>query len=103
MDSIVVALATDSDVRAFYVDTVEVVTVPMPDPALAANELFRGSGSLSADQRLVLDETGNSNGRFDLGDFLAWVRRSNIRLSPSVMQEVQEAMAKENEEFTRKR
>jgi subtilisin len=103
VDSIVVALATEPDVRAFYVDTVEVVTVPMPDPAVAANELFRGSGTLSADQRLALDDAGNGNGRYDLGDFLAWVRRSNIRLSPSVMLEVQQAMERESVEFGRKR
>jgi hypothetical protein len=94
VDSIIVALATDPDVRAFYVDSVEVITVPAPDAALAANELFRGSG-LSATQRLALDEVGNANGRYDLGDFLAWVRQSNIRLSPSVMLEVQEALGRE--------
>jgi hypothetical protein len=80
-----------------------VITVPMPDPAIAASELFRGNGSLSADQRLALDDVGNGNGRFDLGDFLAWVRRSNIRLSPSVMAEVQEVMEREQGAFARKR
>jgi hypothetical protein len=54
------------------------VTVP-PRPAgltvtRAADALFHG-GRLSAGEVEYLDAMGNRNGRYDLGDFLAFVRR----------------------------
>jgi hypothetical protein len=95
VDSIVVTATADPSVRAVYVDTLDVVSVATPEPSVAVRQLFRGGSSLSADQRQVLDAGGNRNGRFDLGDFLAWVRRANIRLSASEMSQVQEVMAEE--------
>ncbi|MEO8478715.1 MAG: hypothetical protein ABI542_03710, partial [Gemmatimonadota bacterium] len=92
VDSIVVTASADPAVRAVYVDTLEVVSVTSPTPTIAVRDLFRGGGQLNADQRVAFDAAGNRNGRFDLGDFLAWVRRNNIRLSTSEMAEVQAAM-----------
>ncbi|HET9065643.1 MAG TPA: S8 family peptidase [Gemmatimonadales bacterium] len=92
VDSIVVTASADPGVRAVYVDTLEVVSVSTPTPSIAVRDLFRGGGQLTTDQRMAFDAGGNRNGRFDLGDFLAWIRRNNIRLNASEMAEVQEAM-----------
>jgi hypothetical protein len=64
-------------------DTVVMVEIAVPTPERAAEELFT-SGRLDAGQRDVLDQGGNRNGRYDLGDFLAWVERAGIRLSASL-------------------
>ena len=56
----------------------------LPEPLTALNELFR-AGSLTDDQRALLDRDGNHNGSYDLGDFLAWVDRTHIRLSASMV------------------
>jgi len=50
----------------------------------AANDLL-GVPSLSAAQRSLLDDEGNKNGTYDLGDFLAWLDRSAQGVSPAVM------------------
>ncbi len=88
VDSIVVQLVADAGFRAVYVDSVEVVNVTSPAPAQAADALFRGSG-LTADQLAILDAAGNKNGRYDLGDFLAWVERGNIQLNAAVRARLQ--------------
>lgn len=87
VDSIVVRETTTQAVVMTYVDTLEIVEVAAPTPEVAVDELFRG-GRLSADQRAAFDGQGNRNGRYDLGDFLAWVERNRIRLSPAVVQQL---------------
>jgi hypothetical protein len=52
--------------------------------AAAANDLL-GVPTLSAAQRAILDEDGNANGTYDLGDFLAWVTLSGQGVPPEVM------------------
>ncbi len=94
VDTITVTLASAPDARAFYVDTVVVTDVAAPAPSIAVRSLFNGAG-LSAQQRSAFDLIGNRNGRFDLGDFLAWVRGANVRLSASEAAEVQAAIIKE--------
>jgi hypothetical protein len=59
---------------------------------LAVDELVRG-GQMHADQRQLLDGEGNRNGYFDLGDFLAWVDRDRIRLSPAMVAKLQSVPA----------
>jgi len=54
-----------------------------------SSSLFR-AGTISDDQRALLDRDGNNNGRYDLGDFLAWVDRDQIRLSPAAMSRLME-------------
>ncbi|HEX3928878.1 MAG TPA: hypothetical protein VHW65_12855 [Gemmatimonadales bacterium] len=80
IDTVHVALQQDASVQAIFVDTMEVVDVPAPDPSVAVDALF-GTSALTSDQRALLDRLGNNNGTFDLGDFLAWVDRQRIVLS----------------------
>ncbi len=80
VDTVVVSLQSDPSVRAQFVDSLEVVAVAVPVPDRAVGDLF-DHGSLTDDQRVALDRQGNNNGRYDLGDFLAWVSRNHIRLS----------------------
>ena len=88
IDTIRVQLTRALDLEAIFVDTLEVVAVQLPDVGIAVEELVRG-GRLSEDQRLLFDRDGNRNGIFDLGDFLAWVDRASIRLSPAQMAQLQ--------------
>jgi M6 family metalloprotease-like protein len=52
--------------------------------AAAATDLL-GGAALSAAQRDILDEDGNNNGTYDLGDFLAWVTLSGQGVPPELM------------------
>jgi len=52
--------------------------------ALLASDLL-GVPSLSDAQRLILDENGNKNGAYDLGDFLRWVTVFSEGVPPDVM------------------
>ena len=88
IDTIRVQLTRALDLEAIFVDTLEVVAVQLPDVGIAVEELVRG-GRLSEDQRLLFDRDGNRNGIFELGDFLAWVDRASIRLSPAQMAQLQ--------------
>jgi hypothetical protein len=88
VDTVKVRLMAAAELEAIFVDTLEVVAVQMPDVGIAVEELVRG-GRLSEDQRLLFDRDGNRNGIFDLGDFLAWVDRARIRLSPAQMAQLQ--------------
>src|SRR5690606_3538566 len=94
VDTITVSLVGSPDVKAIYVDTLQVADVQPPVPAVAVRDLFNGGG-LNSQQRNAFDLLGNRNGRFDLGDFLAWVRGAGVRLSPSEMAEVQAVMERE--------
>ncbi|MDZ4389010.1 MAG: hypothetical protein U0974_04705, partial [Gemmatimonadales bacterium] len=89
VDSVVVSLQGNPVMRGVYTDTVVVVVVADPSPTNAVDELVRGN-RLTGDQRDFFDATGNRNGRFDLGDFLAWVDRNGIRLSASLTAQLAE-------------
>ena len=95
IDSIVVRLQRDPSVKAVFTDTLEVVAVQLPEPIAAVDELF-GAGRLSDDQRALFDREGNGNGRYDLGDFLAWADRAHLRLSPEAASRLQGLMLKES-------
>ena len=88
VDSVRVQLVGSPGLEAVFVDSLEVVTVELPAVGLAVDELVRG-GQLNTDQRQLLDAEGNRNGYFDLGDFLAWVDRDRIRLSPAQVAKLQ--------------
>jgi subtilisin family serine protease/undecaprenyl pyrophosphate phosphatase UppP len=94
IDSVVVVLSTNPALRGVYVDTVDVILVTEPTPALAVEDLARG-GKLNTDQRDLFDAIGNRNGRYDLGDFLAWVDRNQIALTGAMMQSVVEVQTRE--------
>lgn len=53
-------------------DFVQVATID----ASAAVAAVLGGPALAADQRLYLDAIGNRNGGYDVGDLLAWLRRT---------------------------
>ncbi len=95
IDSIEIRLQRDPSVRSVFVDTLEVVAVPAPEAAVAVDELFR-AGSLSDDQRTVMDRDGNRSGSYDLGDLLAWIDRAKVRLSPNAAARLQGLMLKES-------
>ena len=89
IDTLHVQLQRDPAIRAEFVDTLEIVSVTLPDPAVAVADLFH-SNALTADQRTALDDQGNSNGRYDIGDFLAWVDHDHLRLSAAVVARLKE-------------
>jgi M6 family metalloprotease-like protein len=55
-------------------------------------ELLGPTHPLSIAQIQYLDQHGNNNGVFDIGDFLAWVKATGAPLSPAVLQ----ALARKN-------
>ena len=67
-----------TEVRANFVD---VALIPAD---VAAKALLTGSG-LTAEQRDLLDSTGNGDGTYNLGDLLAYLERTNQQLSTSIM------------------
>jgi len=52
--------------------------------ALLASDLL-GVPSLSAAQRVILDDNGNKNGAYDLGDFLRWVTVYGEAVPPELL------------------
>ncbi len=52
------------------------------------NQLLTGTSALTAPQLQTLDALGNNNGRFDLGDFVAWLDRNPGALSAAVVARV---------------
>ena len=83
VDTVVVVLQRDASVQTQFIDSLQVVDVAAPDPQSAVSQLFGGT-SLTDDQRVLLDQLGNHNGRYDLGDFLAWVQRAGIKLTSAM-------------------
>jgi M6 family metalloprotease-like protein len=71
----------------------QTVTVPgqmtVVAPALVADDVVGhlvGAGApLTADELVFLDLLGNGNGRFDVGDFLAWVTQPGVAVSPELV------------------
>jgi surface protein len=65
---------------------------PVEEPAdaeTAAMELL-GQDALTAGQRLLMDQLGNNNGAYDLGDFLAYLDRTGQGVSAELMQRLLE-------------
>jgi hypothetical protein len=52
------------------------------------NFLLGASSALTANQLTILDQLGNNNGRFDVGDFVAWLDRNPGAVSASVVARV---------------
>ena len=52
------------------------------------NQLLTGTSGLTAAQLQTLDQLGNNNGRFDLGDFVAWLDRNPGALSAATVARV---------------
>ena len=60
-------------------------TYTAPFTTVAAASDLLGVLSLSMAQRNVLDQAGNHNGTYDLGDFLAWVNATAQGVPPALM------------------
>ena len=71
---------------------VEFVVVARPDlvPQDVADHLMGVRTSLGASELEYLDDIGNDNGSFDVGDFRAWLQREGLmsRVSPAAGEEV---------------
>ena len=61
-------------VRAVFLETFNTVDV--------VSQLLNGASTLTAAQLTDLDQLGNNSGKFDLGDFLAWVQATGAPLTP---------------------
>jgi len=64
--------------------TVDYVAAPLDS---VVTQLLGGHG-LTPPQVLLLDSRGNGNGRFDLGDFVAWLDQSGTAVSAQVLARV---------------
>ena len=62
------------------------VSVPTLATADVTAQLFGPTSPLTADQIRYLDFLGNSNGSFDIGDFLAWVKVTGAPSSAAALQ-----------------
>ena len=62
------------------------VSVPTLATADVTAQLFGPTSPLTADQIRYLDFLGNSNGGFDIGDFLAWVKVTGAPSSAAALQ-----------------
>ena len=69
------------DVEASFLVEVE---VPVTD---ATTEILGGS-KLTQDQKNFLDQLGNRNGLYDVGDFLALLRRNGQAVSPQLLKQL---------------
>jgi M6 family metalloprotease-like protein len=65
------------------------VTAPTLATADVVAQLLGPTSPLTADQVRYLDFLGNSNGSFDIGDFLAWVKATGAPLSAATLQSLQ--------------
>jgi M6 family metalloprotease-like protein len=75
-------VSCDTKSRAFTLS----VSVPTLATADVTAQLLGPTSPLTADQIRYLDFLGNSNGRFDIGDFLAWVKVTGAPSSAAALQ-----------------
>jgi M6 family metalloprotease-like protein len=67
------------------------VTAIFASPADVVNELLAGSAPITPAALQLLDQLGNGNGRFDLGDLVAWLDRNpGLATSPAVLRLLRE-------------
>ena len=74
------------DVEAAFIAE---VAVPVAD---ATSEVL-GTPKLTEAQRAFLDQIGNRNGLYDVGDFLALLRRNGQSASPALLRAMMERSA----------
>jgi subtilisin len=95
-DSLVLSTGEGNDREAFLTVMETVVTGADEIVAeVAASALF-GAGSVSSLQLQMLDLLGNANGRYDVGDFLAYFDRTGEAPSAATMARVMSLRAKSN-------
>jgi len=64
-----------------YANFTTAVPVDLPS---AVNEILASGPGLNTTQKTFLDQIGNNNGGFDLGDFLAYLQLTGVTASPPV-------------------
>ena len=69
-------------------DVVATFTAPVTVTLNQAVDALVGSGTLTTPQRNYLDQIGNQNGRYDVGDFLGYLELTGQAAPPEVMQHV---------------
>ncbi len=74
-----VTLLVNSGSQARLVPMRLSVAAPAVDVTVAVNQLLRLDTALTPEQVRYLDMLGNRNQRFDLGDFLAWVKKTGVK------------------------
>ena len=72
--SVTLPMGRPYSVRAVFLETFNTVDV--------VSQLLNGASALTAAQLTDLDQLGNNSGKFDLGDFLAWVQATGAPLTP---------------------
>jgi subtilisin len=85
VDSIVVLRGSVEDGDVELVVTETVMSGADQVPALVAASALFGTAELTALQREMLDLLGNANGRYDVGDLLAYLDRTGHMLSAPMM------------------
>jgi hypothetical protein len=85
VDSIVVLRGSVEDGDVELVVTETVMSGADQVPALVAASALFGTTELTALQRQMLDLLGNANGRYDVGDLLAYLDRTGHMLSAPMM------------------
>jgi len=94
-DSLEFSTGVGNDREVFLVVTETVVSgADAIAPDVAASALF-GSSATGALQLQMLDLLGNANGRYDVGDFLAYFDRTGATPSAAMMARVMELRAVE--------
>ena len=61
--------------------------MPVPVDVTAASTAVLGGAPLPPLAAAYLDATGNRNGGYDLGDLVAWLRRTGERIPPVLSRE----------------
>jgi len=67
------------------------VTANFASPGDVVNQLLAGSAPITTAALQLLDQLGNHNGRFDIGDLVAWLDRNpDVATSPAVLKLLKE-------------
>jgi hypothetical protein len=66
-------------------DVTAVFLLEQQIPLDAATDEVLGTVSLSQEQREYLDQLGNRNGQYDVGDYLALLKRTGLQPSPELL------------------
>jgi len=75
----------------------DVTAVYLPNQVIATQDAvdeLLGTPKLSFAQRDFLDQLGNRNGGYDVGDYLALLNRSGVTPSPELLSRLNAARAK---------
>ncbi len=92
VDTITVTVANATGSPSRIVDTLVVLAVPVGSTAGIADAIL--GGTLTSQQQFFLDQAGNKNGSFDLGDFLAWYSTHPTGLSQERLAQIMDSLVR---------